>query len=205
MTDDQLIPARYPLRTATRARAIRLGLVSLVVAVAATACGEGDREASGVTEAHNDADVAFVSAMVPHHRQAIEMVSLVAAKGESTEVKSLAEDIRSAQETEIGMMTQWADAWEVSDQIGSGSGGGMEGMMTPAQMSEMEQAMGPQLDRMFLENMIRHHEGAIVMANRQAENGRFDPARDLARKIVVDQESEIERMKELLANSPVLG
>ncbi len=78
---------------------------------------------------------------------------------------------------------------------------GMSGMMTPEQMSDLEAAEGAEFDRMFLEMMVEHHEGAVEMANTQLDDGENPDARELAQEVIDAQESEIDRMQDLLAAS----
>ncbi|MEV1295925.1 DUF305 domain-containing protein [Pseudonocardia sp. NPDC049635] len=81
----------------------------------------------------------------------------------------------------------------------SGMGhGGMAGMMTPEQMAQLEQANGAEFDRMFLEMMIAHHEGAVQMAQAELANGVNPEAKALAQQIIDAQEAEIAEMRELL-------
>ena len=165
------------------------------------ACG-GDDEPTvgGAAQGHNDADVAFVQGMIPHHRQAVDMADLVIEKGERAEVKDLARRIRDAQGPEIQTMEGWMRDWGVSAQgeHGTEQHGGTEGGMADAEMREVMPASGTQLDRMFLEAMIRHHEGAVDMAQAEVGNGRFGPAKELARRIIATQNAEIAEMRRLL-------
>ena len=73
------------------------------------------------------------------------------------------------------------------------------GMMSGDEMTELEQASGPDFDRMFLTMMIRHHEGAVATAKSETERGEFPPARQLATQITTAQQVEIEEMEGLLS------
>ena len=79
-----------------------------------------------------------------------------------------------------------------------GTGGSMPGMMSPEQMNHMSQARGAQFDRLFLDMMIQHHEGAIEMAQAELNDGENSEATQLAQKIITDQQAEISQMKALL-------
>ncbi len=158
--------------------------------------------------AFNTADVTFATMMIPHHAQAVEMAKLAASRASSGEVKSLASKIEAAQQPEIDLMSGWLTSWgkPVPDTsmagmsgMGSGSSDGMGGMMTDAQMSGLESAKGPDFDRLFLTLMIKHHEGAIQMAQIQVKDGKNTDAITLAKKIVEDQKAEISTMQGLLA------
>ena len=186
-----------------RVPARRLSVLLVGLALAFGACGGDDDPAmSGQAEDHNDADVAFAQGMIPHHRQAIEMANLATEMGERPEVKDLARRIREAQGPEIETMQRWLRDWGVADEGDAamqGHGGG-EGMMTEAQMQELMAASGPQFDRLFLESMIRHHRGAVTMAETEVQRGQFGPAKELAQGIIDSQQAEIQEMQSLLAS-----
>jgi uncharacterized protein (DUF305 family) len=144
--------------------------------------------------------------MIPHHEQAIEMAELAADRAQSTDVKELAADIEAAQGPEIEQMNAWLDQWG-QDTTSSGSmdhgdmgHGATGGMMTEDDMTMLEDADGAQFDRMFLEMMIEHHEGAIDMARTEQANGENADAVALAKQIETDQEAEIAKMKTLLGS-----
>lgn len=154
---------------------------------------------------HNQADIAFAQGMIPHHQQAIDMSRTVIERGQSQEVKDLAKQIESAQGPEINTMTGWLQSWGVPESPGMEHGGGMqhdgghmEGMMSPEQMQQFEQAQGAELDRMFLTMMIEHHEGAVTMAQNELDNGQYPEAKQLAQQIIDTQEAEIATMQGML-------
>ena len=160
----------------------------------------------------NDADVAFALGMIPHHRQAIEMAELVAGRTETPEVLDLAARIGGAQEPEINTMTTWLEEWDAEvpaeddamggmagmDHGGTGGMEGMGGMMTPEQMTALEQVSGAEFDRMFLEMMAEHHRGAIEMAQTELDDGSAPEALTLAQTIIDAQQAELTEMETLL-------
>jgi uncharacterized protein (DUF305 family) len=75
----------------------------------------------------------------------------------------------------------------------------MEGMLSDQQMKELEGASGAQFDRLFLQGMISHHEGAVTMAEEELKSGRFPAAKELAQRIIDSQRAEIAEMNALLA------
>ena len=186
----------------------------LLMALVAAACGSDDDpavetgpggDAGSSAAEHNDADVSFAQNMIVHHEQAIEMSEMVIEKGENPDVKVLAERIKDAQTPEIEILRTWLQEWgeeeTPSDDAGHGGmdmGGNDATMMSDDEMAELEDAEGAELDKMFLEMMIRHHEGAISMAEAEAEDGAYPDAIELAEKIVDDQSAEIDEMKALL-------
>lgn len=162
-----------------------------------------DPSPSEVSVEFNAADEMFVTMMIPHHEQAVEMAEMILAKdGIDDRVVALAERIQAAQGPEIDSMTEWLDAWGV-EPVDSDMGGmeGMDhgdGMMSDEDMAALESAEGVEAARLFLEQMIQHHEGAIDMANAEVNNGINPEAVALANKIVDDQTAEIAEMEELL-------
>ena len=177
-------------------------------ASSATAAGAGE-----VSEEHNDADVAFTQMMIVHHREAIAMADLAADRAESAQVKSLAEAISAAQGPEIETMTTWLQAWDAEvpegtslDGMGSMDGmdhdgmdmGAMPGAMTPEMMDQLMAAQGAEFDRMFLEMMTAHHNGAIEMARTEQAGGQNRQALELAATIEADQTDEVEQMRQIL-------
>jgi uncharacterized protein (DUF305 family) len=182
---------------------ITMLLAGLATAVAVLAgCGA---PADGAAPGHNAADVQFAQGMIPHHRQAVEMTELVAGRTRNPAVVDLAARIGAAQGPEIDTMTGWLQEWGAEMPAAGMSGmdhGGdmtaMDGMMTPEQMGRLEQADGPAFDRLFLEQMIEHHAGAVDMAGVELEQGADPDALALARTIVDTQQAEIDEMAALL-------
>ncbi len=147
----------------------------------------------------NAADVAFAQGMIPHHEQAVEMAEAAASRAESPEVEDLATRIEAAQGPEIEQMQGWLDDWGQDDDGGRPGGmGSMPGMMGDDDMGQMMDMSGVDFDEMFLEGMIRHHEGAIEMATDELADGENDEALALAEQIIDAQEAEITEMQALL-------
>lgn len=147
----------------------------------------------------SDADVMFVMMMIPHHQQAVEMSdTLLSKSGVDERVVALAEQIKAAQQPEIDRMEGWLRDWGMSmDGMGDMEHGG--GMMSASDMEALEAAEGLDASRLFLEQMIEHHRGAVAMAKTEIQDGKNPEAIALARKIISDQESEIAEMQRLLA------
>ncbi len=143
------------------------------------------------------ADVMFAQMMIPHHEQAIEMSDIVlAAEGIDPGVAELAEQIKAAQQPEIDQMNEWLDEWGAGGSMpGHGS---MDGMMSEGDLQALADADGAEASRLFLEQMIVHHEGAIVMAEGEVAAGRHEGAVAMADEIIEVQKDEIERMREML-------
>lgn len=166
--------------------------------------GSGSSSESSNAE-FNDADAMFASMMIPHHEQAVEMSEMLLAKDDvPADVADLAQRIMDAQAPEIDTMNGWLSEWGVdaSDYEGMGMdhGDGDGGMMSDDEMSELEDATGTDASRIYLEQMIEHHEGAITMAEDEVADGQNPDAVDLAQTIVDTQQAEIEEMQQLLTN-----
>jgi uncharacterized protein (DUF305 family) len=156
----------------------------------------------------NDADLAFLTGMVPHHEQAVEMSDIILAADPPGAVTALATRIRAAQGPEIEQMTgMLSDLGQ--DAAGDGDGHGGDhgttahgGMLSEAELQQLREATGDDAAHLYLEEMIEHHEGAIEAAETQMADGSYAPARELARKIAQDQAVEVAEMKALLAHKP---
>lgn len=147
----------------------------------------------------NDADIMFASMMKEHHAQAIDMSDMLLSKnGVDARVVALAEEIKAAQEPEIQKMDQWLEEWgaDTSDMEGMDHSGGM---MSDEDMQALEDATGADASRLFLEQMIQHHEGAVEMAQEEVDNGQNSDAVALAETIIEAQTTEIATMEDLLA------
>jgi uncharacterized protein (DUF305 family) len=166
------------------------------------------------SDAHNDADVMFAQHMIPHHQQAIEMSDILLAKqGIDPRVTDLANQIKAAQGPEMRQMQAWLKEWGNPpmspmpsgdmDMPGHGDMPGMTGgmgMMSAEDMNALKNAQGVEASRLFLTQMIEHHQGAITMAQNEIRDGRFPPAVAMARNIVTSQQQEIDTMNGILAS-----
>lgn len=190
-------------RTARRLvpAAVALAGLSLAAACGGSSTGGNHDTASGSgassSAAHNAADVAFATDMIPHHTQAVEMADMALAAAVDPEVKALAQAIKGAQDPEIKTMTGWLTDWKAAvPGTGMGhsmSGGGM-GMMSDTDMAALGKATGAAFDKMWVDMMTRHHTGAIEMANTEIKNGQYTDAKALAQRIVTSQTAEVTKM-----------
>jgi uncharacterized protein (DUF305 family) len=151
---------------------------------------------------HNAADVMFAQMMIPHHAQAIQMSDIMLKKqGIPPEVTALATKIKAAQGPEIEKMTGWLTSWNEPTAAPSGHSmdDGMEGMTGEEDMKKLETGQGTDAAKLFLTQMIAHHEGAVMMARTESTDGKNPDAVQLSKDIVASQETEIQEMKDLLA------
>jgi uncharacterized protein (DUF305 family) len=163
---------------------------------------------------YTQADVDFMSGMIAHHRQALVMAEWAPTHGANASIRTLAERIINGQQDEIATMQRWLrDRGQPVPKPGAGGmkvagtdhamhHGLMPGMLTDAQMKELDQARGPEFDRLFLSYMIQHHRGALTMVEQlfgtqgaAQEQATFKLASDVS----ADQSSEITRMERMLA------
>lgn len=172
-------------------------------------------------------DVQFLQHMLVHHAQAVEMVELLQAQGSSPQVKLLGQRIALSQQAEMDLMRNWlTDRGQSLEMAGMHAGHTMDGMnhstgmnhampmtapgdtalmlgmLTPNQMQTLAAAQGPAFDRLFLQGMIQHHQGALdmVQALMTQPDAAQDPLlSDFTNSVVADQSSEILRMQSILS------
>lgn len=201
-----------PRTTRPRARRLTLAVVALVTVSALSACGSsadhgsmpgmgasGSSGAGSSTSSTAMTDVMFAQMMIPHHQQAVDMADLALEESSRArpEVRALAGQISKAQGPEIAQMQDWLKSWGA--QAGMSMDHDMGGMMSDAEMGELEQATGAEFDRQWLTMMIEHHEGAITMAENVLMQTQNPDVEKLATAIVEGQRREIDTMKGLLA------
>lgn len=165
-------------------------LVLFILAALLSGCATGD---SSKTSFSAD-DQMFAAMMIPHHKQAIQMSELALLNSTDPEILALANEIKAAQGPEIEQMKSWG-----SSMMGSHAGHMMdEGMLTDDEIEQLKSARGAEFNRLFLEGMIKHHQGAIQMAEMIIDSAN-DEASQLGKNIVESQSAEIERMRQLLS------
>lgn len=159
----------------------------------------------GVTEtiAPIQADVDFVEGMIHHHQQALVMADYLPSRGADAGLRVFARRLRTGQDSEIKQMRQWLQTYRAPGSEHTGHGEHTElmpGMLTPAELKRLERARGKEFDRLFLQGMIKHHQGALTMIERlYAGGGGAQSDLDLlVRHIDTDQTVEINRMRQLL-------
>lgn len=141
-------------------------------------------------------DIMFAQMMIPHHEQAITMADLAldpSAKA-SGQVRDFAKDIKDAQDLEIQTMEGWLEDWDAPTASSSGMDHG-SGMMTQEEMSKLESATGAEFDKQWLTLMIKHHQGAVTMAEQVLTTTEDDAVERMAKAIVKAQKAEIKAMQ----------
>jgi uncharacterized protein (DUF305 family) len=188
---------------------------------ASTAPSPVKTDAAAIAEARADsirhpytaADVQFMQGMIGHHAQAVIMAGWAPTHGASPSIQTLCSRIINSQQDEITLMQHWlADRRQM---VPDGHTPGMKmmmngteqtmlmpGMLTPAQMTELDHAKGLDFDRLFLTYMIQHHRGAVSMVHDLFETqgaGQDEMVFKFASDVNVDQTTEIARMERMLA------
>ncbi|BCB88197.1 DUF305 domain-containing protein [Phytohabitans suffuscus] len=155
----------------------------------------------------NGQDLLFSAMMIAHHGQAVRMSrTLLAKSGVPERVAAVADFIRTDQDREITEMNAWRVAWGAPavspDDPAAARHGAGHGMLTEEQLAALAAAGGPAATRLYLEQMIEHHTGAILMAKAVLKVGRNVYVRNLAKHIVNEQGAENDVMTRLLATPP---
>ena len=176
--------------------------------------GEASRVVPAVKPAspkYTEADVKFMTGMIGHHAQALEMTALLPSRTAGEDMKLLARRIDVSQADEIKMMQRWLEArgLEVPSVHAHHTAGAtlMPGMLTPEDMARLAEAKGDAFDRLFLDLMIKHHEGALTMVKElysSAGAGQESEIYAFASDVDADQRMEIDRMRGMLMTSKEL-
>lgn len=161
--------------------------------------------AAPVATGYTKADVAFMQGMIGHHAQALDMVRLLETRTANDGMKLLGLRIKVSQQDEIKSMQDWLRerGEAVPDEHAHHAHDYklMPGMLSPDEMKKLEAATGVEFDRLFLEYMIKHHQGAIGMVEELYKHDRAgqEPAINaFATDVVADQQMEIDRMIAML-------
>ncbi len=141
-------------------------------------------------------DLMFAQMMIPHHEQAIQMAEWAKTRASDPQVKELAEKILAEQAPEIALMTGWLE--QARQAVGDHSMHmDMQGMLSEQELAKLKSLTGAEFDRYFLESMVKHHEGAVVMAKDFLDSSNQNVV-ELLQSIIATQNSEIQKMEDLL-------
>jgi uncharacterized protein (DUF305 family) len=174
--------------------------------------GEASRVIDAATAAdlskirHTEADVRFMQGMIAHHAQALEMCALLPPRTSREDMLLLAKRIELSQADEIAMMRGWLETRgeDAPDAHAHHAHGAtlMPGMLTPEEMARLSEATGVEFERLFLELMIKHHDGALIMVEQLFSApgaGQDTEIFTFASDVVADQQMEIDRMRGMLS------
>ncbi len=199
-------------------RLLTTAVAALATLTTLTACTDNSSSTPAGTpgswvaaQPHNQADAMFAHHMVPHHQQAIEMSDIMLGKqGIDPRVVDLANRIKAAQGPEIQQMQSWLNQWGMPTTMPMAPGSmpghdmgqmpGMTGMMSEEDLTALKNAQGVDASRLFLTQMITHHQGAIAMAQDEIKNGQYPPEVSMAQSISTSQQQEITEMQTILAS-----
>jgi uncharacterized protein (DUF305 family) len=209
-----------PYRATRTAALVPAIVLALCAALFLAACSSSEEKTdAGTTHestvsmepaGFNADDRAFATDMIPHHEQAIELSALVPERSTNPELIALANQITAAQQPEINalrvFLVQWdenpednADGSDGSASHGAGGHHGqMQGMVDDATMAKLQSLSGPEFDKLWLQSMISHHQGAIEMAKAEVANGLNVDVKRMAQSIIDSQQAEITQMNQML-------
>jgi uncharacterized protein (DUF305 family) len=208
--------------TAGWTRLVTLGGAVLAVLLLGAALGMSLQRAVGALPQPDggSVDIGFAQDMSVHHRQAVLMAGLARDRSADPAIRSIAFDIETSQLEQVGRMQGWLSLWNAAPVptgrymtwmtdtampgMTHGSGPGtagvatMPGMASPADLERLRASGGTQFDVLFLQLMLRHHQGGVPMATYTAQHAETAQVRNLAEKIVISQGAESEYLAQLI-------
>lgn len=226
MAEPESTPAEpeQPVRRSQRTALLVLGLIgAIAIGFAIGFFVHLPFENNDSSPDPDSVDVGFAQDMSVHHTQAVEMATVAVINTTDPAVKNLAYDILTTQQNQIGQMQGWLSiwgraalptdgymAWMGDDSTSAHDHGGMTamahgsmqtmpGMATSEELSELRQAVGPALDILFLQLMLRHHQGGLQMMGYAAQHADASVVRELAQTMVDTQQNEAQLMTRMLS------
>jgi uncharacterized protein (DUF305 family) len=188
-----------------RALLVPAGLALAVVALLGGLLQGRGMAAEGPERVTDSVSLGFLRDMSTHHAQAVRMSEIAHRRSADPELNYLAFDILSTQQGQIGIMTGWLDLWEQSQSASGapmawmGHDEPMPGMASNAEIEQLNTLPVAEMEEQWLRLMIRHHRGAVPMADAAAEQADSLETAALAAKMSAGQQSEIDLMQRLLA------
>ncbi|MDQ2797959.1 MAG: DUF305 domain-containing protein [Actinomycetota bacterium] len=214
LNDDRITEDSAGAPPAPPSRGLRLTLIAIIAIAVLVVAGVGGwllRGGSGTsTPSANSVDAGFAQDMITHHIQAVTMAGVERDGTANKELHSLAFDIETGQNFQVGQMSGWLDDWNVSrnsanpmawmghSHMAMGANRLMPGMATSTQMDQLLRPTGTARDILFLQLMIHHHQGGIPMAQYARTHAAEGYVRDLAQSMINSQSSELLYMEQLL-------
>ncbi|MFT4148043.1 MAG: DUF305 domain-containing protein [Micrococcaceae bacterium] len=158
---------------------------------------DGHASATSADAVHNSEDTAFAQMMIIHHRQALDMSDILLSKQpEDPQIVAIVEKIQSEQQPEIDQMKKLLKEWKEPENPEQDVKD-MEGMISEVEIDNMKTADTATGEKLYLVNMINHHQGAVQMAQQEVAKGQNPEAKALAQQIIDAQTKEIAELKNL--------
>jgi uncharacterized protein (DUF305 family) len=188
-------------------------LFALLTALLLTSCSGSDNHGeahttdepviTGQPAGFNADDHAFATNMIAHHQQAIELSQMVPERSTDSGLIALAKKISTEQEPEIKALRVFLVQWDENPEDnashgGDGGHGTMAGMVDDATMAKLRSLRGADFDRLWLQSMISHHQGAIEMAQAEIANGENEDIKQMAQTMINSQKADIAQMNQML-------
>lgn len=183
---------------------LRTLVLPLLLAATLVGCSASEPADTDIREsmpaAVNEVDLHFLGMMTPHHVQAVDMSDIIlAAENISEPTRDLARRISAGQSEEIRTMTEWASEWDQGAVMQMHAPHVANGMLTAEQLEGLASVTGPEAERLFLELMHAHHEGALAMTRDEVSGGGYPELTTLAQHMIDVQTAEMAEMTQLLA------
>jgi uncharacterized protein (DUF305 family) len=178
---------------------VRPILIAVAAAVLLAACARSaaTQPTASKAAAFNDADVAFLQDMIPHHQQAIDMAKLVDGRTQRPELVKLATSITASQGAEIRTMQGFLTRWNRPGPAVGGTGHDQSqapGMLGEGQLDWLQTLQGARFDLGFVTMMRTHHGGAVELAEAELGAGASAAVKALARQMITAQQAEIRQL-----------
>lgn len=154
----------------------------------------------------NAADAAYLTRMVAHHSQALDMTELAETRADDPRVRRMARSIDVGQRREVVVMATWlvdhGQPEPTPATVAAVHHEGMPGMVSDGRLADLSEARGTAFDRLFLEAMVQHHQGAVAMAEQVLGVGEDQRVDEMATEVIASQNAEVAIMRGLLAGLP---
>ncbi|MFZ0907170.1 MAG: DUF305 domain-containing protein [Mycobacterium sp.] len=195
-----------------RQQLVRLSAAAVVATVTLSACSSSGNQAAtkspstSPAQAHNSTDITFAQNMMPCHKQAIQMSDIILTKqGLDPRVVQVANQIKAAEGPDVQGMQSWLSQWQQpttpmtpSSAAGMPAMQGMAGMMSPEQITALQNAQGADASKQFLTMMIQNHQHAVMLAQSEIDSGQYPPAVAMAHSIATGEQQEVNTMQGIL-------
>ena len=157
-----------------------------------------DSDEVNSTASFTGSDIMFLQMMIPHHQQAVDISNLALTKSKDAELLALATSIRDSQADEIIQMKQWLSEAGANVEMGHSMGHSMGGMLDDADLAALKSASGSVFNRLWLQGMTDHHDGALQMTQ-MIEDAKNLNIKKFGQDIVIAQTAQIKQMQTMLA------